>query len=364
MPRSLVSATSTYRDRRAATIENERLRVTVLVEGGHIAEILDKRSGINPLWTPGWASIEPSRFGVTHHGIFSSGSDGKLLAGIMGHNVCLDMFGGPSEQEAAAGLTAHGEAAVAEYDISCGDGTLSMRTRLPLAGLAFQRHVALVDPSGQPNHTPSYIRITEIVENLGAFDRPIAWTQHVTLGPPFLEKGSTEFQSSATRSQVYGQQFGVADDLVAGAAFQWPMAPRAGGGAADLRRFTSADRSSAYTAHLMDTQREHAFFVAFSPRARLAFGYVWRQRDYPWMGIWQENHSRTQSPWNGEALTCGMEFGVSPFPETRRAMIERARLFDTPTYRWIPARRSLTSEYWVVVDECDRVPQMLVAPQQ
>ncbi len=29
-----------------------RARVTVLEEGGHIAEIFDKRSGVNPLWTP------------------------------------------------------------------------------------------------------------------------------------------------------------------------------------------------------------------------------------------------------------------------------------------------------------------------
>ena len=30
-------------------------------------------------------------------------------------------------------------------------------------------------------------------------------------------------------------------------------------------------------------------------------------------------------PWNGQTLTCGMEFGVSPFPESRREMIERPR---------------------------------------
>ena len=35
---------------------DDDLRVTVLEEGGHIAEILDKRSGINPLWTPPWPS--------------------------------------------------------------------------------------------------------------------------------------------------------------------------------------------------------------------------------------------------------------------------------------------------------------------
>jgi hypothetical protein len=44
-----VSVAHEYRGRRAAVVENDELRVTVLEEGGHIAEILDKRSGINPI---------------------------------------------------------------------------------------------------------------------------------------------------------------------------------------------------------------------------------------------------------------------------------------------------------------------------
>jgi hypothetical protein len=39
-----------YRGRRAAIVENDDLRVTMLEEGGHIAEIFNKRSRINPLW--------------------------------------------------------------------------------------------------------------------------------------------------------------------------------------------------------------------------------------------------------------------------------------------------------------------------
>ena len=48
--------------RKTASIENDELRVTVTVEGGHIAEILEKSTGVNPLWTPPWPSIEPSEY--------------------------------------------------------------------------------------------------------------------------------------------------------------------------------------------------------------------------------------------------------------------------------------------------------------
>src|SRR5687768_5235320 len=51
-----------FRGRRAASIENSTLRLTVVEGGGHIVEILDKRTGVSPLWIPPWPSIEPGAF--------------------------------------------------------------------------------------------------------------------------------------------------------------------------------------------------------------------------------------------------------------------------------------------------------------
>jgi hypothetical protein len=113
----------------------------------------------------------------------------------------------------------------------------------------------------------------------------------------------------------------------------------------------------------MDATRRDAFFVAFSPTARLAFGYVWHRDTFPWMGIWEENYSRTATPWNGRTLTRGMEFGVSPFPETRRAMVDRGRLFDTPTFRWLPAQGTLETTYWIVVLSAEAIPEILEWPR-
>lgn len=344
----------TYRGRRAASIENADLRVTVLEEGGHIAEIFHKAAGVNPLWTPPWPSIEPSTYEAATDIVYGANVESQLLAGIMGHNLCLDIFGAPSDDEAAAGMTVHGEASIVRYDIGrAGEHELAMGASLPLAQLELERRIALVDET---------VRIRERVRNLAGTDRAIGWTQHVTLGPPFLERGATEFRASATRSKVIEDRFGTADYLSAGAEFDWPLAPGAAGGTVDLRRYTSAPQSSAFTAHLMDPAREEAFFMAFTPAPQLAFGYVWRRADFPWLGIWEENHSRAQAPWNGRTLTRGMEFGVSPFPEPRRAMIDRGRLFGTPTYRWIPARGAVEVEYHAIARRARSVPETLNAP--
>jgi len=346
---------TTYRGRRAVSIENGDLRVTVTREGGHIAEIFDKPAGVNPLWSPPWPSIEPSSYDAARHPEYGGNAESKLLAGILGHNLCLDLFGGPSHEEAAAGMTVHGEASIAPYEISAGQGELMMWTELPVAQLRFTRAVAL---DGRT------VRILETVENLSACDRPIAWTQHVTLGPPFLERGKTQFRTPATRSKVYEQPFGAHDYLTPGAEFDWPMAPVAPWGPEDLRFLTRREHSCAFTTHLMDPGQEDAFFVAFSPACQLAFGYVWKQSDFPWLGIWEENHSRTSPPWNGNTLARGMEFGVSPIPESRRAMIERGQLFGVPGYRWLPAKSRLEAEYWAVMQSAVEGPETLARPRQ
>jgi hypothetical protein len=316
------------------SIENSDLRLTVRPAGGHIASIVDKKTGVNPLWTPHWTASDP--VGV--------GGESRLLAGIMGHNLCVDIFGGPSPEEEAAGMIPHGEGSVVAFDVTTSGYKLTMKADMPLAQIRFERHIEL---------DGSTIRIRESAESLAAFDRPIGWTQHVTLGPPFLENGKTQFRSSAMKSKVFESDFGADAYLKAGAEFEWPLAPGKDGTYKDLRVMNLAAVSSAYTAHLMIDATPHAFFTAWSPTTKVTFGYVWKRADFPWLGIWEENHSRTDAPWNGKTLTRGMEFGASPFPESRRESVDRGRLFDTPTYRWLPARTKLEVEYCAVLKRTD-----------
>jgi len=346
--------TSLFRGRRAASIENNELRLTVVEGGGHIAEVFHKASGVSPLWIPPWPSIEPCDYLASNDTTYGASVESRLLSGIIGHNLCLDIFGGPSDEEYAAGLQPHGEASVATYALETGPAEVRTAATLSESNLRVERRLELNGDS---------IRVFEAVENLSATDRPVGWTQHVTLGPPFLENGVTVFRASATRSKVLETTFGPADYLTTGAIFDWPHAPRADGRTEDLRTFTARQKSGAYTAHLMNPSELYAYFVAFSPTYRLAFGYVWEQKDFPWMGIWEENRSRPHQPWNGHTVTRGMEFGVSPFPESRRAMIERGRLFDVPAFRWIPARSRVEVEYWILCRAADRIPERLNRPR-
>lgn len=309
---ALTMLRTTFHNRPAVQLENASVRVTVLVNGGHIAEILDKASGVNPLWIPPWTDEDSVDFG--------DDTETRLLRGIMGHNLCLDLFGPPSDAEAAAGVVAHGEAGILPHEFEEAQGGLVGRCILPSSQLSFGRTIRL---------DRNRVLFEETVENLSVLDRPVAWTQHVTLGPPFLERGVTLFRAPVVKSQ------GIGD-----------TAPQ------ELEVYTSAASSLGFTAHLLDPASEKAWFVACSPPSNVEFGYFWDRADFPWLSVWEENHSRTHAPWNGRTMTRGMEFGVSPFPETRRQMIERGKLFETPCCRWIDARGKLAARYYAAIGPC------------
>lgn len=338
-----------YRGRRAVALENEYLRVVVTAEGGHIAAILDKATGVNPLWSPPWPTIEPSTW-KPEMLEYGSDAESQLLSGILGHNLCLDTFGGPSPDEAEAGLRVHGETGVIAHELCEARGVLFQTAVLQHAQLRFDRCLRLAEGSRR-------IEIEETVENLAIHDRPIAWTEHVTLGPPFLERGRTATEATATRAKVIESDFtGGHCRHKIGAEFYWPFVPLEAGNVEDLRVFTSLEQTGSFTTQLMDPSLETVGFQAWSPTHKLMLSYRWKRSDFPWLGLWEENHCRTAQPWGGKTLTRGLEFGASPFAESRRSMIERGTLFGTPCYRWIPARSKATVAYAATLEPCEAFP--------
>src|SRR5690348_9616171 len=98
-------------------------------------------------------------------------------------------------------MTVHGEAPVAPYSIAALGGALVACGSLVNSRLHFEGRVRLADAQRS-------VLIAERVENLSNWYSPVAWTQHVTLGPPFLERGKTRFEADATRSKVYEGEVG------------------------------------------------------------------------------------------------------------------------------------------------------------
>ena len=257
----------------------------------------------------------------------------------LGHFVCVDGFGGVSKEERAAGLPGHGEANRVPWEIVSStktDGTLSVAftATLPLVQETFRRTIRMVDGE-------QVIYVESELESLLGFDRPINWAEHATIGGPFLEQGKTVTEMSATRGRTRAYSVDPPDkhNLADYKDFTWPMAPTAAGSLVDMRIAPVLTQIVDHTTSLMDPARRLVFVTAFHPEKRALLGYVFRREEYPWTQIWDSYPGGSRSSYRG------LEFSTQPFDLPRREVIQANAMFDTPTYRWLPAKSKIGSSF-------------------
>jgi hypothetical protein len=321
--------------------------VSLLEGGGHICElILNNVPWVNPLWKPPWTTIDPDQYTpARHRRAYGAAPDGKLLAGIAGHNLSFDHFGPPSKEETAAGLWTHGEAPCMRWKMKQETGRrgreLNCSCVLAKAQISFTRTITVDEDN-------PVVYCEERAENLGCYDRPISWNEHVTFGPPFLDTNSTIFDMSATQSKVCPPGYSERIFLQSDSEFVWPHALTKHGKLHDLRTMPN-HRYGHYTAQLLDPSLETGFVSACNPRQRLLVIYAFRRADFPWVGNWEEHNNRTTPPWKGKTFCRGMEFSTTPFAIPRRETIEQGSLFGQKTYRWLPAKSNSTVRYVIML---------------
>jgi hypothetical protein len=330
--------------RKVIWIGNEEFQIAVADGGGHIAALRlhGMPDEVNPYWTPPWPSFEP--VDVTEALVdleYGGRPEGRLLASILGHSLALDLYGAPSAEETLAGAVTHGGVGVLPWQWRLPDSqTLEGQCKDALGQLEFSRSVQV------KGHC---VVITERVENLCGWDRPMGWQQHVSLGAPFCEEGFWA-QSNCDRGSTHPQTFGAGASLIPGIEAQWPLAPRRMGGFCDYRQPLDPDgTANDFSGFRVRPADELGSFVAGNTLFGFALFYVWPRHFFPWMGVWDEKHARHLKPWRKAASVRAYEFGVSPFPESRREMLRRPSLFDVPTYLILPAAGALWVRYMMGV---------------
>jgi hypothetical protein len=254
----------------------------------------------------------------------------------MGHFLCLDGFGEPSPEEKAAGMPFHGEASrrgwkVADQQATGKQRSISLTCQLPLVQEAFSRKLEIIDGE-------NIIYVENELESLVAFDRPVSWAEHATLGPAFLEKGQVVVDMPAKQCRVRAEKPGpIPGRLIYLRDFLWPMAPTAEGHFADLRLVPENNCLDLASCQI-DPAREFGFVTAIHLTKRLLFGYIFKREEYPWLMSWMN--------YTGDARAArGMEFSTQPFDVSRRDAVSTHSIFGTPTFRWLPAKSKIRSRF-------------------
>ena len=309
-------------------LSNDKLTLTILNKGGSMANLVVRQDPgrRNPMWNPIRMEKDSKRL--------------QRRSPHTGHFVCVDGFGRPSPQEQAAGLPMHGEAQQLPWEMieSGKEGnttTLKFRVTLPLVQEVLTRTHRIVDGE-------HVIYVESELENLMAFDRPVVWAEHATIGAPFLAPEITVVDIRAARSQTrpYTASESARRRLASGMDFTWPMAPLRNGKLADMRTAPVNPDSEDHTTHLMDPERELAYVTALNLEKHMLLGYVFRREEFPWLQIWEDYQT-------DRIMARGLEFSTQPYGEARRESISKGKMFDTPTYRWLPAKSTINSRFLV-----------------
>jgi hypothetical protein len=315
-----------FEDLPALVLSNDKVALTVISEGGAMAQIVlaDDKERINPLWNPYWIARQA---GLNRPASFARG-----------HFVCIDGFGPVSAEERAAGLTAHGEAYTLPWQLQShqkqgNTHSAAYSVVLPIAQESFTRTYHVVDGE-------NIVWVDSAVTSLLGFDRPVFWGEHATISAPFLEPGKVvvDMPVSKSKTKAYQMQPNPTRQLRSYVDFTWPMAPTMDGQMFDVRSAPMKPNTTDHTTTLLDPSRRLVFVTALHPEKRLLIGWVFRREEFPWVQTWLSNPGPNR-------MTRGLEFSTQPFDLTRADVLKNGPLFDSPVLRILPAKSTITSSF-------------------
>ena len=306
------SAASLVGGRKSLVFENPTSRLIIDLAGGSLRELRFRDHIVNPLnWgQPGADNTRPK---------------------VMGHFLCLDRWGPPSQLEGEYGMPYHGEAGnvnwvVDEAPHDHGGVTHAvMSAQLPMAGLSVIREIQL-SPS-EP-----LVMIHETVTNENKLGRPYNMVQHPSIAPPFL----TENTIVDANGRLGFAQGGSLPNPEEPSAY-WPTAFNQEGERVNLR-YLRDDHHPNVASFTID--EPIGWVTAATPEQGLLIGYLWPTTDYPWLDIWRNVRE-------GQPNARGLEFGTTGLHQPFPILMEKSRIFGRKIFEYLDAAESATKRYAV-----------------
>jgi galactose mutarotase-like enzyme len=309
-----ISDEFTYRDMRLLVMENEIVRVTILLDKGtDIYEFLHKPSDTDFMWRtpkgvrPPMKSLDMIAPSV---GPFSDFYEG-------GWQECMPNGGNPCEYKGAE-LGQHGEVwgvpwrcQITEDDPEIVQAKTWVRTnRTPFL---LEKTFTLRAGSGA-------LEIDEALTNEGAEPMDLMWGHHPALGEEFLKRDCVV--DCAARTVVSDPNVGEGSRFMPNQTFDWPVGVTRDGADADVSIVTPPEANVDDMLYLTDLTE--GWWAVTSQRDRLGFGISFDLEVFKHIWMWMPLGGGSGYPGFGRFYTLAME-PFSSFPATLTNAIEAGR---------------------------------------
>ena len=325
-----ISDAWTYRGLKTAVIENELLRVVVLVDkGADIYQLVYKPTDTDFLWRSPWGVRDPSRFLPT------TGSPDSMWMDVYegGWQTVLP-GGGPPSRYGDADLGIHAEVNTMPWDCAITEDSperVAMRCWVRTYRTPFFYEKTLALSSGS-----AVLEIDATLVNEGEEPVHCVWGEHIALGPPFLSE-------DCVVDLAGGTLFNHHDDLhpnsrlKPGATGPWPWTETKDGGRADLSRIQPKSARSYDVSYVTDMPE--GWYAVTNQSTGVGFGFVFPKDVFRYLWYWQSFGGGYGYPWYGRTYNVGLE----PFTSYSKRGLASA-IEDGTALRLEPGQRVEVSE--------------------
>ena len=295
-----VSDEWTFRGMRAAILENELLRVVILLDkGAEIVEFRYKPLDLDPLLRMPGELRNPSQGRASIEG--SGGTYLDYYAG--GWQEVLPNGGGPVTYK-GADYGQHGEVALMAWSsevIDDGPEYVSLRcsVRALRTPLLLQRTMTL-------KRNQAVLFLDEQLTNEAGEALDIMWGHHVAFGLPFIRHGAT-ITTSARQLLVHGEMAGFEPRrLKVDQDTRWPIAMTQSNGEIDMSVVPAqSEANGREMAYLTDFDGP-AWYAITNHDQQAGFAMRWDGDLFRYLWLWQEFAYARGFPWWGRTYTMAL----------------------------------------------------------
>ena len=293
-----ISDSWTYRGLKTAILENELLRIVILIDkGADIYQFVHKPTDVDFLWRSPWGVRDTSKFLPT------SGSPTSMWLDVYegGWQSVLPAGGFPSEV-AGADLGLHAEVNTMPWDcqiLSDSPECVSIRCWVRGARTPFFCEKTLTLISGSP-----VLEIEETLINEGEEPSHCVWGQHIAIGEPFLNDECVIDLPGGTLFNLSTDNWHPNNRLKSGATGHWPITALKDGSDVDLSRLPSKDKS--FYDQSFITDMPEGWYAVTNQGMGVGLGIVFPTDVFRYLWYWQSFRA-SGYPWYGRTYNIGLE---------------------------------------------------------
>ena len=293
-----VSDAWTYRGLKTAVLENELLRVVVLIDkGADVYQLVHKPTDTDFMYRMPWGVRDPRKFTPNTGG----GAEMWLDVYEGGWQTVLPGGGYPSNYSGGE-LGLHAEVNTMPWDCQIVDDTpdrVSLRcwVRTYRTPFTFEKTLSLT--SGSP-----VLEVEQALVNEGEEPARCVWGEHIALGAPFLSEDCV-LDLPGGLIINHPTEFHPNDRLMPGLRSEWPLTEAKDGSSVDLSRFPlKSDRvyNMSYIADMPE-----GWYALTNQRTGVGFGVYFPTDVFRYLWYWQALGGGFGYPFYGRTYNIGLE---------------------------------------------------------